>query len=228
MNVAEIIAKTHRLTHTDTNTYTDANILADLNQLQKEMTIAILKLQGYREAFATEAYLNLVSTTGLTVGQVGYNGEYPFPDDFLKLKRIEVKYSGNQSIPTVLYDYSANSNSEYEDSGDSFTEDEPNVRFERGSFFIRPLPDTTVSGGIHIWYEQRQDVLVAGSTPALQEDFHRIYPLLLAKEYAQENPEKYNQLWDTEIFEIKREMATYYRKKFPYTKTFSTQSTSYK
>lgn len=226
MNVAAITAKTHRLTKTDTNTYTDANILIDLNLIEAELAVFVLKVQGYRDFQGNKTTCNLVSVTGLSAGSIGYNGEYPFPDDFLKLKRLEVKYD-DSSIPVLLYDQSTNQYSENEDPGDGFSSSTPYVRFDRGSYFIRPLPTTSVTGGIYLEYEQKPTVLTTG-TPCLDTSFHRIYPLMLAKEYSQENPEKYNQLWDVEIEKIKREIANFYRKRVNYTKEITTYHESYK
>ena len=227
MDITAIAAKVRRITKTDTNTYSDANILADLNMLEAEMLSFILKIQGYREVGGNEVYTDLVSTTGLVNGDNGYNGEYSFPDDFLKLKRLEVKFSGVDSLPTTLYDSSDNTHSEYEQAGDGFVT--PHVRFDRGSYIIRPLPTANVSSGIHIWYEQRQAALtLLSQTPILEKSFHRIYPLLLAKEYAQENPDKYNQLWDVEIDKLKRAIANHYRTKFKFKKEITVEKVSFK
>lgn len=229
MDVNAITVKTHRVTHTDNSTYPDANILADLVLLDAEMIAYVLKVQGYREVNGKEVYSDLISTTGLNKGDSGYNGEYSFPLDFLKLKRIEVKFTGADSLPTVIYDPSGNTSSEYETPSDNFDTSNPNIRFDHGSYFIRPLPTATVLGGIHIWYEKRQAALSSGSDiPSLEPSFHRIYPLLLAKEYSQENPDKYNKLWDDEIAKILREIANFYRTKFRFKKELSTQFISFK
>lgn len=222
MTVAEITAKVHRLTKTDNATYPDTDILIDLNLVQGEMVMDILKVQNYRNFETTQAYTDLISTTGLSEGDVGYEGEYPFPTDLLRPKRIEVKFDGEDSTPVLVYDSSENTKSEYEDLDENWKETKPYVKIERDSYFIRPTPDTTVTDGIHIWYEPRQSDVTTG-TPLLEVNFHRIYPLLVAVEFGLEKPDRFNPNWELQIEKIKRDIFSHYRNKFNYRKTLIPQ-----
>ena len=193
------------------------------------MFMEILKAEGYSNSGYGEATHDLLSTDGLSSGDLGYDGEYPFPSDFLKPLRAELTYS-TSTDPTkaIIYDISDSLISESDEDviNSNFSQNSPYIRFGRDSFFIRPLKTTTgdITGGIHIWYTARQSELEAGDTPVLEANFHRIYPLLLAKEYAMRDSDKYNALWDREIKKLMDDIRSFYRRRFKFQKVLSTQT----
>lgn len=175
MTVATLTTFVRDLTNTNSTTLTDANVLTWLNIKYGLRILDILHVQVDRNASQTEATTNLVATTDLTAGDIGYNGEYPFPTDLLKPVRVEIEYTDDEPVRASIYDLEENDYSEYneDDINAQFSEAEPYVRFDRSSFFIRPLPDTSVTSGIHIWYEQRQTDLSTGS-PDFEANLHNI------------------------------------------------------
>ena len=208
MNVAEITAKTHRLTKTDNTTYSDANILIDLNLIKNETNLKVLRWQGYKDFAGNIAYLDLADWTAVSEGQLGYNGEIPFPTDLLDLVKIEVKYD-DEMKPVTVYSRYETEYSENENINDNYSTENPQVRFERGSIFLRPIPSKAVVKGLIIEYKQREGALTTG-TPLLEQSFHRYYPLKLAIEYGLEHPEKMNSNWEIEILKIERDMKGYF------------------
>jgi len=154
-----------------------------------------------------ESVTDLISTSGLTVGELGYNGEYPFDTDTLRPVRVEVSYDGTTWIPCEVYDIGQNlSGSEHEEDSiqGTFSEASPYVRFEHDSFFIRPLKTTTgdIASGIHIWTEQRQDDLTTGS-PEFEQNLHDILAYDLAYLERLMHPQKYTMEWRND-FDIER------------------------
>ena len=114
MNVSDIQNETWFKTHSDTNTYSASDILAGMNMYNGQIIQKILKVQTTRNQNITNEYYNFVSTNGLAQGQVGFNGEYPFPPDLLRPLRVEVSYDGVTWLPCKQYDINAgNMTSEY-------------------------------------------------------------------------------------------------------------------
>jgi hypothetical protein len=219
MEKSEILTKGRRYCKASTDAYSDVEMLEDLNLFQGELLIMVLEAQGYTNAGQGEAYTNLVDGTSLAEGDNGYNGEYAFPADMLRPTRIEVKYDGADSKPITIYDQSEHNYSEHEDVNDYFTEDQPHVRFMRDSIVLRPVPEDNVTGGLHIWYDKRQNDLVDDDDePIIDKNFHRIYPLLLAQEFSLRNPDKTNNMWRAEINDLKRRIKKFYNNRLRYRK----------
>lgn len=174
MNITSIKNKAYRLTNTDSSTFLDgvaATILEELNIQYGQRVLDILKVRVDRNANETMARGDNKSVVGLTEGDLGYNGEYPFPTNFLKPVRVEVSYDGISWRPVKFYDVYESPYSEFVDVNDGFSTSEPFVRFDQDSFFVRPVnKGNTINGGILIWYEMRQTDLTETTPPDL-EDF---------------------------------------------------------
>ncbi len=202
MNVAATLSKAYRLTNTNATTFLDGNatnVLAELNICYGHRTLDILKVRQDLNSQIQEVTTDLVSTSGLVVGDLGYNGEYPFATDTLRPVRVEISYDGITWLPCSIYDIGENkSGSEHEEDSiqDTFSEDDPYVRFERDSYFVRPLKTTTgnITAGIHLWYEKRQDDLTTGS-PEFETNLHDILAYDLADLERLMHPGKYSDTW---------------------------------
>ena len=198
MNVSAIESKSYRLTNTNSGTFLTgqaADILAELNIQYGLRTLEILRVAVDKNASITEAKTDLISTIGLVEGDNGYNGEYAFPTDLLKPTRVEVSYDGVSWFEAKVYDLGDSSYSEHnEDQVQGIaSQSQPVVRFERDSYFIRPLKTTAgdITAGIHIWYEQRQIALTNGS-PAFEENLHDVLAYDLAAQEFVMHSEKYS------------------------------------
>ena len=228
MNVGALKSEIRFITKTDTSSFSDADILTGLNLHQGEIVQDILRVQTERNSQGNEVRYNLISTNGLTEGNLGYNGEYPFPADLLRPIRVEVSFDGKTWRPCSVYDISENHRSEYDqvDINNTFLQNDglvfeastitPQLRFLRDSFFIRPLnTGATVTNGIIVWYEQRQaNMAVDADLPVLEANYHEILVLKGAIRYASRYPEKYNPLWQTKLDELMRSMKEYYKNRF--------------
>ena len=236
MQVSDIRNETRFITRTDSSTYADADILTGMNIYNGEILQKILKVEGVRNSFIKNSTTTLLSYQNLTQGQPGYLGEFPMPTDCLRPIRVEVSYDGITWLPAKPYDINAgNMTSEYNPNqiNSAFqTTSNPNynpyistpyVRYERDSFFIRPLNQNgNVLNGIVIWYEARQVALINDTDiPAFESNFHDILVLKLAIRYAKKFPEKYNPVWKQELAELENDMMEYYRNRFKFNSTMT-------
>jgi len=212
MNVSEILNKAYRLTNTNATTFLDgnsANVLKDLNTEYGNRTLQVLKVRQDLNHLITEAYTDLKSMDGLSEGDNGYNGQYTFATTLLRPVRVEVSYDGKTWRPCEIYDLNDNSYSEHDedDINSTFTTDNPFVRFEDNSYFIRPLKTTSgdISKGIHIWYEERQTDLTTGS-PELEDNLHNILAYDMAYLEILMHPDRYSFGWKRDFKEKRAEI----------------------
>jgi hypothetical protein len=196
MNVSEIKAKTRRLTKTDSTTYSDADILIDLNLAQKRVVSLIMRYSNYINEFVSIKTFDLMAKDNVSVGEVGYNGEYPWETTVLKPFRAEVKYaSGDTPKPATVTQLNQSEDTQLNPDGSLYGAS-PQVFYSRKSWFIRPLLEgsTDVEDGIIMWFQEMPDEITADEDiPAGNDLIHEIYPYLLAMDYYGERPEKYNQ-----------------------------------
>lgn len=166
----------------------NAYIDRQANIAYKKVMAFIDRVQGYRSSSIKEVYIDLISTDGLTAGQVGYKGEYPYFSDMKSLERMEVSYDGVSFRPAEIYHMSENNRSEHldDDIQAIATENAPIIRDTRRSMFLRPLKETAgnVTGGLHIWYTAREaDLVNLGDVPNFEETYHEIIPVMVAHHF---------------------------------------------
>lgn len=222
MTGTNIAAYARILTNTNSTTLSDADILTMLNVKYGHRILDILKIQVDKNANITESYTDLISTTGLVAGDVGYNGEYPFPTDFLRPTRVEILSTATGTpVKAEFYDIQENDFSETDSDsiGSVFSTASPYVRFERNSFFVRPLVTTTVTAGIHIWYEARQTALsTLADTPSFEANLHDILAFDVAELEALRHPAKYTIEWRDAFallkLEAERRFMDFYKSQF--------------
>lgn len=215
MNLTSIRTQSRWFTKTDSTTFSDTDIDREANTVYGRLVMEMVQATGHKNDLGAEAYTDFLAETGLVAGDNGYNGEYSFPTDCLVMTRIEAKYD-DDSKPVALYDASENINSEFENFDDSFSSANPKVRFFRNSIMIRPLPETTITNGLHIEYIQRQDDLSSiTDSPVFEANMHDLVPLGIAIRYFMRNPEKFNALIDNDYKEKLEEFRTWYRDRLP-------------
>lgn len=159
---------------TNSGVLSDAKLLEWLNIALGHRTLDILKYQVDRNASMEFAKTDLVDTTALVEGDNGYDGEYSFPTDLLRPVRMEISFDGISFVPAKVYDLNENDESEITNLDNTYSVYEPHVRFERESYFIRPLPTADVTNGVRVWYEKRQTALTDGGTPVFEQNLHDI------------------------------------------------------
>lgn len=237
MNVASILSKAYRLTNTNATTFLDGNstnVLAELNTVYGHRTLDLLRVRQDINSQIKEVYTDLLSTSGLSAGDLGYNGEYPFDTGTMRPVRIEVSYDGTKWRPCDIYDINDNRTSEFKegDINNAFSTSRPYVRFERDSYFIRPLKTTTgdVTGGIHAWYEKRQTDLTTDS-PDFEQNLHDLLAYDLAELERLMHPDKYSMEWRTDFDTTKAKLESrfndFYKNRFKRTKALTSKPENY-
>jgi len=235
MNVASLLTKAYRLTNTSVSTFLDANstnVLADLNQAYGHRTLQILGVRQDLNHNIEESYTDLKDTTSLVAGDNGYNGEYAFPPDLLRPVRVEVSFDGLSWRPCDIYDINENPTSEFNDVSVGSTSS-PYVRFERDSYFIRPLLETgtNVTNGIHIWYEKRQTDMTTGS-PEFESNLHDVLAYDLAELEVLMHPDRYDNNWKNSFYKKKQDMEdmfnNFYKNRFKRNFRLKPSTNSYK
>lgn len=190
MTTATLYTLARDILNTNSTVLPDSKLLEWLNIAYGHRILDVLRYQVDRNASIEMSKTDLVSTTGLTEGQNGYDGEYAFPTDLLRPTRMEVSFDGTNWEKCTIYDL--NENEESEVSPTDFTTASPFVRFERDSYFIRPLhTGSTVTNGIRVWYEKRQVALTAGDTPVFESNLHDLLAFDLAEMELMRHAEKY-------------------------------------
>lgn len=199
MLASEIISLARDLTNTNSTTLTDADALRWLNIAYRNRILDVLNIRVDKNATIKQVKTSLLSTVGLTVGNTGYNGEYPFPTDLLKPSRFEVSYDGVTWTKCEIYDNSINYGSEFNDTqiNADFSTSSPRVDFTRNSYKIRPLKETTgnITDGIYIEYEARQAALTASETPYLETSVCPVLAYDIAGMEAKKHWKKYDAIW---------------------------------
>lgn len=234
MNVESIQSLARDLTNTDSTSLTDAKLLTWLNISYGHRILDILKLSVDKNATINEAKTDLISTVGLSEGDNGYNGEYAFPSDLLRPVRVEISYDGTTSYPCEIYDVAQNLDSEYKqtDINNSFSQDKPFVRFDRNSYFIRPLKATSgnITNGIHIWYEKRQADLTTGS-PTFESSLHDILAYDIAEMEYLRHSDNYTNSQYTRFrikhADVQRKFEEFYKNRFKRTFNLNSRGESY-
>ncbi len=230
---SDILSLAYRLTNKDSATFLDGNstnIYADLNRCYGKRVLDILRVRVDKNATIKEATTTLFSTSGLAIGDVGYNGEYPFPTDLLRPVRFEVSYDGINWNKATVYDNEVNKGSEYNDTqlaGD-FSEASPRVDFTRNSYKIRPPKTTTgdITRGIYIEYEKRQSDLTSGTAPTeIEQNLQDILSWDLAKLEHIMHASKYDRkdlaVFNAEFLNQENRFLEFYRSNLPTRKTMT-------
>lgn len=219
MQLSEIRTETRYITRTDTNTFSNTDLDRAANLAYQEIMLEILKVQGYKNVSGKHVSTSLLSTSGLIAGDLGFNGEYPFPTDLIRPTRIELLYD-TASTPKVatLYDMSSNTLSETdEDDVVALASTlKPVVRFFHDSYFIRPVKTTTgdITSGINIWYEKRvADLTNDTDEPEFDAAIHGLLPVMIAERFYMRHPDKKNKVVLDKKEELLRKLRSIYKLK---------------
>ena len=219
MVTSAIITEIRNSANTNSTKCDDTFILDGINIDYGEIVMQILRSRGDFNFGIEEATATLKSSVGLVAGDNGFNGEYSWPSDLIRPVRTEISFDGTTWNKAKVYDIvDAENNSEHLQSSiqGQFTSNNPYVRFERNSFFVRPIKDTAgdITGGIHIWYEKRQATLTTSDTPAIEPNFHRILSargaLRIMDKFWNEYPQNRRDELRVQIKELESELRAFY------------------
>lgn len=217
MNRQEVKDETRYITKTNTSTYTDADIESGLELIRKRIIMKAIRASTEWNLRGEIAQTDLVSITGLLSGENGYNGEYAFPSDLIKFTRIDLSYNGVTYNRATQYFMNDSDDSEETEKERNSVADiaNPVVKIYRDSFFIRPLPTTTVVSGIKLKYQKNLAELTDDTTDIEElPEFQEIYAYSLAIRFGTRYPRKMKAEWRRKYSEIEEEMMKFYTNRF--------------
>lgn len=225
MTLTQLRSQARKYTRTNETNYVDATLDFDINQAYGEVWMTILEAEGYRNISGSFKTHDMVSTSGLVAGDVGYNGEYPFPSDALDIETIEVSYDGTSWSQAEIIDNRTTTSSKFNEDliNAEYSQSSPKVFMFRDSIFVRPLKETTgdITDGVKLKISQRQTALTLGTdSPLFESNFHNIIPLKVAMDFFLVHPEKYNQLIERKLNELEAQMIAFYQDRIPVVRRF--------
>lgn len=191
----QIINLAHTLTNKNAEIFLDddeASSIQHLNVLYGHRVLEIIRMGMDKNASIQHATTTFRNVIGLPEGEVGHNGEYPFPTDLIRPVRVEVSYDGKKWETAEVYDNMLNRGSEYND--EQLKGGKVRVDFSRESYKIRPLnTNQDVPNGIYIEYEKRQAPFVSSSEPVeIEPNLQDILAYDLAELEIIKHAEKYD------------------------------------
>lgn len=138
-------------TATDDNVGGDTDLLRILNDYYQRQAKELVNLND--DKFGVKAVTSL---------NVNPNQEdYALPSDCWKLKRVEVTYDGSKWYPMDMVDdanflqYSLGTT----DIANYFTTNNPKCSLYGNNLYLRPIPTSSVTSGLRIWYIRQPSAL---------------------------------------------------------------------
>lgn len=172
-----------RYSNTTSTNYVDADVNASINEYYKEIVNEIIGSMDDWDFQADYAITDLVAN----------QQEYVLPTDIIKIKRIEYTPDGTNWYNVKFFDLSERFNKANDSTtvNNDFNSQNPYADLMDGSFFLYPIPSSSVSNGIKVWYSKNITELSAdSSTPVFHEAYHRVLSYGAAKDYLEANLDK--------------------------------------
>jgi len=233
MTLSEIKTEVRYITRSSSDTLSDSDILRESNIAIKKIILEILKVEGYKNIAGKHVSTTLLSTDGLVAGDLGFDGEYPFPTDMLRPTRFELLYDTDER-PKKAYIYDQIENPLSETDDDDLvaiaSESNPVIKLFHDSYLIRPPKTTTgdITGGINIWYEARQaDLSADADEPGFEESLHDLVPLMIAERFFLRHPSKRNVAVLKEKEDIMKQLRSFYKRRVPKVKQIRALQTNF-
>jgi hypothetical protein len=185
MDVTALTSYAHKRSRTNDTVWADDDVLEELNIALSKVTHRIMQkitsfdFNGEIATADTKDYHTVVE------GEQGFDGKYRFPTDLLKIVRVEIKQN---SIYQKIEEQDVTVDvRELTDTYGNF------YSVFRGIIRISPKPVVSVPGGLKIWYEKRQEKLIAiDDVPTLEENFHPILALEACRSFLISDPTDQN------------------------------------
>lgn len=225
MQLSELITESRRYTKTNSTNYPDADVKKDINIVNGEIWMTILEAEGYKNIAGDFKVYDNLSTATLVSGDIGFNGEYPFPATALDIDEAEISYDGTTWTPVEIIDRSNYLSSEFNEDqiNATYSQSSPKMWIYRDSYFIRPLKDTTgdITDGIKLSTQRRQSTLVNDTDiPSFESNFHDLIPLKVARKFYRYHPEKYNKLVAEDGDMLEAQLISYYQDRIQVVRRF--------
>jgi hypothetical protein len=207
MDLTALRAYARMKTNTDSTTYTDEDTLVSANVWYDSFHAEIINSMDDWDIGGE------IATTDLVTGQQ----EYVFPDDILKIKRIEITYDGVTWRVAKRFDVNENDiPTDPTSIANNYSISAPFVDTYDNSIFVYPIPTKDITGGIKIYYEPNATHFVnTDDEPNIARPFHVGIALGMAKDYLEkyaevgDNMAKLNVL-NANLMELRERMKQFY------------------
>lgn len=209
MTPQQVVDQARYLTHTSStdNTGGDSDLLRILNDYHDRQIMEIINTNENKFGTKATTLLNVVSD----------QEAYALPSDLLRIKRVEVNYSGAESAWYKLRNQDSSEVEMYafstEQIGINYTTNYPYYDIFGDYIYLRPIPTTSVSGGLRLWYIQHPgQISTLSGTIYTPSEFHGYLPYGVAAEIAsrQQNDAltaQMSQKWELGLEKIRRQFA---------------------
>lgn len=161
------------------------NKVALLTDLKNKIGPAVTVDDSGLTAWLNEAYMYMVDEivkqnadyfTTSKLSDVNANEqEYSLPADYEKVLMVNIMYSGNWKRALPLPNINAIPVIQIPNSGQGFVVDDPRFYIYGGFIGFLPIPTTTASEGLKLWYVYTPTELVGDSdSPAIPAKYHHL------------------------------------------------------
>jgi len=189
MNLPDINSHITFLTEADTTNFPNASRLIAINKWYHRIVTMILQSQDEWD-FDDYNYTDYaILTTDLVANQQDY--VIPFSERVLKIKRLEITYDGSNWVKVEPIDINEISDPTNATSvAGRFFKDSPRYDLNANGIFLYPIPSTSVTGGLKVWWTREIQEFTSGDMsdttkyPGFDTPFHPMIALGVAFDYA--------------------------------------------
>ena len=174
---SDLLGLTRFLTGTLDNTaaFSDTNILAIVNVKYRAFQAELLAALNYDWGEST-----LDGSGGGSIALVASDNSYSFPTDMIQVDRIEINFTGvsndyHEAEIVPLQGMQGGVNNITNNAAIMGSKTRPVVYIRNGVFYVDPVPDTAVTGGLKVYGKTLiSDLTVGGTAPVFAAPFHEI------------------------------------------------------
>jgi len=210
---SDLLGLTRFLTDTldNTSAFSNANIKALLNLEYRKTQAKLLSALNY------DWKENTVDGSGSgSIALVASDNSYSFPTDMIQVDRIEISYTGETNsyvvaaiVPMQGIDEAISNTTN--NAAIKGTKSSPIVYIRNNVFYIDPIPDQAVTGGLKVWGQTLiTDLSSSGDEPVFADAFHEILAYGAAERWVKVNSPKKAQQLSADKFAIFEEMVGFY------------------
>jgi len=208
MTTQEVLDQVRFLTKTSTTdgTGTDTNLIRILNDYHNRQIIKFVN--------TNEDKFGIRATTDLNT--VANQEDYPAPSDLIRIKRLEVNYTGSSDGFKKLNEMDINDSqmpSSVSDIANYYSTAFPYYSYFGDYIYLKPVPTQNVSGGLKLWYIRNPgQISNASSSLRTPLEYHGYLAYGVAGEVARRQGNDglavtMSQLWEDSLTKIEKNFA---------------------
>lgn len=178
MDLTDLRDFSRRFANTNSTKFSDTDVDASINSFLDEFSADIINAMDGWDVFGE------VATTDIVADQQ----EYCFPTNTIWVKRVEVTYDGTNWNKLTFFDINERNDATDSTSISSdFSSSAPFGDIHDESVFLYPVPSSSVTGGMKLWYIKLPDQLTnTTDTPGFIRIFHKLLAYGAAKDHLEQ------------------------------------------